>query len=62
MEALRRFVALGPSELETRERLEQLRLLENDIPIYVVPTTHRTCGVDRPEDVDKVIARLSENA
>jgi 3-deoxy-manno-octulosonate cytidylyltransferase (CMP-KDO synthetase) len=61
METLRRFVALGPSELETRERLEQLRLLENDIPIYVVPTTHRTCGVDRPEDVDKVIARLSEN-
>lgn len=60
MEALKRFVALGQSELETREKLEQLRLLENDIPIYVVPTTHRTCGVDRPEDVEKVIARLSE--
>ncbi len=60
MEALRRFTALGPSELERCEKLEQLRLLENDIPIYVVPTTHRTCGVDRPEDVDKVIARLAE--
>lgn len=61
METLRRFVALGPSELEQREKLEQLRLLENDIPIYVVPTVHRTCGVDRPEDIETVIARLSEN-
>lgn len=62
MEALRRFTALGQSELERRERLEQLRLLENDIPIYVVPTTHRTRGVDRPEDIETVIARLAEKS
>lgn len=61
MRALKRFVALGPSALERRERLEQLRLLENDIPIYVVPTRHHTLGVDRPEDIDKVIAIISEN-
>lgn len=60
MRTLRRFVALGQSQLERQEKLEQLRLLENDIPIYVVPTTHRTCGVDRPEDVETVIARLTE--
>lgn len=61
MQTLKRFVALGQSELERQEKLEQLRLLENDIPIYVVPTTHRTYGVDRPEDIEKVIKALSEN-
>ncbi|WP_461210595.1 3-deoxy-manno-octulosonate cytidylyltransferase [Desulfocurvus sp. DL9XJH121] len=60
MRTLRRFVSLGVSAMERQEKLEQLRLLENDIPIYVVPTTHRTCGVDRPEDIDTVIKRLSE--
>lgn len=58
--ALRRFAALGPSELERREKLEQLRFLENDIPLYVVPTEHVTPGVDRPEDLDTIIARLRE--
>lgn len=57
---LRRFAALGQSELERREKLEQLRLLENDIPIYVVPTEHESLGVDRPEDLDTIIARLTE--
>jgi 3-deoxy-manno-octulosonate cytidylyltransferase (CMP-KDO synthetase) len=60
MPALRRFVALGQSGLERREKLEQLRLLENDIPIYVVPTEHETLGVDRPEDLDTIIARMTE--
>ena len=60
MRTLKRFVSLGVSDMERQEKLEQLRLLENDIPIYVVPTTHRTCGVDRPEDIDTVVKRLSE--
>ena len=34
--------------LEKKEALEQLRLLENDIPIHVVITTHKSHGVDRP--------------
>ncbi|BBD07994.1 3-deoxy-manno-octulosonate cytidylyltransferase [Desulfovibrio ferrophilus] len=62
MRTLKRFVNLGPSDLERQEKLEQLRLLENDIPIYVVPTAHNTCGVDRPEDIDIVIQRLSETS
>ena len=53
MEALKRFVALGPSPLEEAERLEQLRLLENDIPIQVVVTTRRSIDVNRPEDIDR---------
>jgi len=62
MSTLKKFVSLGPSALECQEKLEQLRLLENDIPIYVVPTAHSTCGVDRPEDIDIVIKRLSESS
>ncbi len=54
MAALRRFVALGSSTLENMEKLEQLRLLENDIPIHVVITEHQSIGVDRPEDIEKV--------
>lgn len=57
MEALRTFVALGPSRLEKIEKLEQLRLLENDIPIRIVVTEHVSADVDRPEDIEAV-ARL----
>jgi len=62
MRTLKRFVALGQSELERKEKLEQLRLLENDIPLYVVQTLYRTHGVDRPEDISHVINALSENS
>lgn len=51
MKTLREFVALDHSFLEKQEKLEQLRLLENDIPIHVVITEHKGYGVDRPEDV-----------
>ena len=54
METLRTFAALPPSPLERRERLEQLRLLENGIPIHVVETEHTCHGVDRPEDIHHV--------
>ena len=54
MNILKEFVALGPSRLETIEKLEQLRLLENGIPIHVVVTHHRSIGVDRPEDIKAV--------
>jgi len=51
MNALRKFVALGQGRLEIAEKLEQLRLLENDISIHVVLTEHKSIGVDKPEDV-----------
>ena len=50
-EALKQFVTLGPSPLEKKEKLEQLRLLENDIPIHVVVTDRRSIDVNRPEDI-----------
>jgi 3-deoxy-manno-octulosonate cytidylyltransferase (CMP-KDO synthetase) len=56
--ALERFAALAPSELEQTERLEQLRLLENGISIYVAETTHDTIGVDTEADLQRVEAIL----
>jgi len=58
MHALERFSDLSPSRLEKREKLEQLRMLENDIPIQVVETTHTSHGVDRPEDLEAAVAFL----
>ena len=52
--ALDRFVALSESTLERSERLEQLRFLENGIPIHVAETSHDTVGVDTEEDLRRV--------
>ena len=61
MEALERFGQLDPSPLEQREKLEQLRLLEDGIDIYVTETQHPCFGVDRPEDLEKVKTILENN-
>jgi 3-deoxy-manno-octulosonate cytidylyltransferase (CMP-KDO synthetase) len=52
--ALERFRSLPVSPLEETERLEQLRFLENDIPIYVAETAADTIGVDTREDWEAV--------
>jgi len=52
--ALERFAALAPSPLEQIERLEQLRLLENGIDIYVGQAIGDTIGVDTEEDLKRV--------
>ncbi|MDR2825399.1 MAG: 3-deoxy-manno-octulosonate cytidylyltransferase [Deltaproteobacteria bacterium] len=57
-EALRVFTSLTPSRLELAEKLEQLRLLENDIPIQVILTQGSSLGVDRPEDLAEVVKVL----
>ena len=57
--ALRRFHALAPSPLEQTERLEQLRLLENNLALYVERTEHDTIGVDTEADLDRVAALLA---
>ena len=51
---LKKFVSLPVGRLEAVEKLEQLRLLENRIPIHVVQTQYESIGVDRPEDIDRV--------
>jgi 3-deoxy-manno-octulosonate cytidylyltransferase (CMP-KDO synthetase) len=56
--ALDRFVTLPESSLEKSERLEQLRFLENEIPIYVKETPYDSVGVDTEEDLERVIELL----
>jgi 3-deoxy-manno-octulosonate cytidylyltransferase (CMP-KDO synthetase) len=50
--ALQRFVALPPSPLERREKLEQLRALEAGMRIDVAIVDTVPLGVDTPEDLD----------
>jgi 3-deoxy-manno-octulosonate cytidylyltransferase (CMP-KDO synthetase) len=57
--ALDRFVKLAESSLERSERLEQLRFLDNGIPIYCAETPHDSVGVDTEEDLQRVIEILS---
>lgn len=52
--ALDRFVGWPESALERSERLEQLRFVENGVPIYVAETPFDTVGVDTEEDVRRV--------
>jgi len=51
---LKQFVSLPVGKVESIEKLEQLRLIENGIPIHVVKTELMSFGVDRPEDIDKI--------
>jgi 3-deoxy-manno-octulosonate cytidylyltransferase (CMP-KDO synthetase) len=54
--ALARFVALPPSPLEKREKLEQLRALEAGMSIVVARVAEAPLSVDTPEDLEKVRA------
>ncbi|MEZ0212595.1 MAG: 3-deoxy-manno-octulosonate cytidylyltransferase [Xanthobacteraceae bacterium] len=57
--ALERFVALPPSALETRERLEQLRALEAGMRIDVAIVDTVPLGVDTPDDLVKARVLLA---
>jgi 3-deoxy-manno-octulosonate cytidylyltransferase (CMP-KDO synthetase) len=56
--ALARFVALPPSPLERREKLEQLRALEAGMRIDVASVDTVPLGVDTPEDLATARALL----
>jgi 3-deoxy-manno-octulosonate cytidylyltransferase (CMP-KDO synthetase) len=57
--ALERFVALKPSPLEKRERLEQLRALEAGMRIDIEIVTTVPLGVDTPGDLERAREILS---
>ena len=59
---LQQFVGLPPSPGEIRERLEQLRALENGIAIQVLPLTFISVGVDTPGDVPRAERALADRA
>jgi 3-deoxy-manno-octulosonate cytidylyltransferase (CMP-KDO synthetase) len=56
-EALLRFAAAPPAELERHERLEQLRALALGMTVGVVVTEHRSLGIDTPEDYARFVER-----
>jgi len=58
--ALQRFASLPVGVLEQTERLEQLRLLENGLALYVAEAPQDTIGVDTVEDLERVEAILRE--
>ncbi|MCB1429181.1 MAG: 3-deoxy-manno-octulosonate cytidylyltransferase [Nitratireductor sp.] len=58
-EALQRFVALKPSPLEVREKLEQLRALEAGMRIDIAIVDTVPLGVDTPHDLDRARAMLA---
>jgi 3-deoxy-manno-octulosonate cytidylyltransferase (CMP-KDO synthetase) len=60
--ALARFVALPPSLLELREKLEQLRALEAGMAVGVARVDHAPFGVDTPEDLARARAQHKELA
>lgn len=60
--ALERFAALEPTPLERVERLEQLRLLENGIAVYVAEAPGDTIGVDTEKDLKRAEAMLERFA
>jgi 3-deoxy-manno-octulosonate cytidylyltransferase (CMP-KDO synthetase) len=59
---LRRWVALGVSGLESAERLEQLRALEDGAKIAVAVGDWPVLGVDTPQDLIRAERKLARRA
>ena len=60
-QALTRFVSLPPSPLERRERLEQLRVLEDGMRIEVAFVDTVPLGVDTPAQLERARALIAGN-
>lgn len=59
-EFLKKFVELPQGKLEKAESLEQLRAIENGYKIKVQETAYQSVGVDKPEDIERVLAELEK--
>lgn len=57
---LKKLVSLKRGELEKSENLEQLRALENGIPIKILKVNNMPPDVNVPEDINKIL-RLMKN-
>ena len=61
-EFLLEYSALEPTPLERRERLEQLRALENGFVIRVGESTGHHIGIDTPEEYERFVEELGREA
>ena len=59
---LLRFTKMKPTPLEELEKLEQLRVLENGYRIKLSAVNYEPFSVDTPEDLQKVVAFLSQSS
>ncbi len=59
-EFLQKYTTLKQSPLETAEKLEQLRILENGYNIKCTITEYESLPVDTPEDLEMVIKLISQ--
>ena len=57
---LSRLGELKKSYLESGEKLEQLRLLQNGLRVFTFETTHRQLAVDTREDLEKILKHIKE--
>ncbi len=57
--ALIEFAKLPTSSLEKIESLENLRFIENDIPIYLIETTEAAISIDTIEDWEKALELIN---
>jgi 3-deoxy-manno-octulosonate cytidylyltransferase (CMP-KDO synthetase) len=54
-EVLTQLSVLAQSPLEIKERLEQLRWLENDYAIKIATTEYEAVAIDTPEDLERLL-------
>jgi 3-deoxy-manno-octulosonate cytidylyltransferase (CMP-KDO synthetase) len=57
---LLQYVNFAPTPLEISESLEQLRILENGLPVYAVQVEEDSVSVDTAEDLEAVEALIAQ--
>ena len=51
---LEKIIQLPPSNREKEKKLEQMRALDNEIPIHTIITDYKGRGVDKIEDIKRL--------